>query len=441
MNKQEWISYALEQGMESVEIYQSYSQKKEITWFAGQMDTLVSSHVLGTSIRGIVDGNMTNMALEDVSDDKKEEVIAHMIEQAKIVTTSEKDSLRKPEATKEVIKEKQWIKPSMDKIQEVLKTIEEKCLAYDPRVIQVSYLCWEEVKGTREITNSYGVEVHDEDSMQALVAGVVVTEDNDVKDDMLVKIVFDLEKLDVDKFVEELCKKALLKLKATSISSRTCPVIFEREAMTSLFSAFISLFSGDLIFKGISPLKGKENTQIFSDLITVIDDPRNTDALSIANYDDEGCPTRRKVLVDKGVFTSMLHNTKSALRMKTESTGNGFKSGYASSVEVQPMNCYIEAGTKSLDELCQDMQEGLVITDLAGLHAGIDFVTTNFSLQCSGYYVKNGKRDHSVTLITVAANFLELMKDVKAVGSDLKWEYNQIVTPSIAFNQCAISGE
>lgn len=69
------------------------------------------------------------------------------------------------------------------------------------------------------------------------------------------------------------------------------------------------------------------------------------------------------------------------------------------------MNCYIQPGDKSLDELCQDMQEGLVITELAGLHAGIDFVTTNFSLQCSGYYVKNGKCDHSVSLITVAGNF------------------------------------
>lgn len=441
MNKQAWIKHALDKGMESVEIYQSFSSKKEVTWFEGQMDTFVSSHVLGTSIRGIVDGNMTNMALEDISDEKMEEVIDHLIAQAKIVTTSQKDSLRKPEETTEVKKEKAWVSPEMDQIKKTLETIEQKCKEYDPRIIQVAYLCFEEVKGTREITNSYGIQVYDEDQMNAIVASVVVSQDEEVKDDMLIKIVFDLNEFDVDCFVKELCEKTLSKLKATSLPSGQYPVIFEREAMTSLFSSFTGLFSGDLIHKGISPLKGKENTKVFSEKITVIDDPRNLDALSIANYDDEGCPTRRKVLVDKGVFTCALHNTKSALRMKTESTGNGFKSGYASGVEVQPMNCFIEPGKKSLEELCAEMNEGLVITDLAGLHAGIDFVTTDFSLQCSGYYVKDGKKERSISLITVAANFLEMMTDVKMVGNDLKWEYNQIVTPSIFFNKCAISGE
>lgn len=441
MNKNKWIEYALSQGMESVEIYQSLSTQKEITWFSGQMDTFVSSHVLGTMVRGVVDGNMASMALEDTDDNKMQEVISGLIKQAKTVTTKEKDTLRKPEETKEIIKEKAFIKPSMDQIKQTLELVEKKCLAYDPRVIQVAYLSFEEATGTREITNSYGVQVYDEDKMNAICCSVAVSQDDEIKDDALVKVVYDLEKFNVDDYVKELCDKALSKLNATSLKSGSYPVIFEKDAMTNLFASFVGLFSGDLIFKGISPLKGKENTQIFSEKITIIDDPRNLDALTIANYDDEGCPTKEKVLVDKGIFSSMLHDTKSALRMHTKSTGNGFKSGYASNVGVSPMNCYIKSGDKSLEELCQDMQEGLVITELAGLHAGIDFVTTNFSLQCSGYYVKNGKRDHSVSLITVAGNFLEMMNDVKAVANDLEWEYKQIVTPSIAFNSCAISGE
>lgn len=106
MNKNKWIEYALSQGMESVEIYQSLSTQKEITWFSGQMDTFVSSHVLGTMIRGIVDGNMASMALEDTDDDKMEEVISSLIKQAKTVTTKEKDSLRKPEKQRKLLKKK-----------------------------------------------------------------------------------------------------------------------------------------------------------------------------------------------------------------------------------------------------------------------------------------------------------------------------------------------
>ncbi|MBR2067115.1 MAG: TldD/PmbA family protein, partial [Solobacterium sp.] len=235
--------------------------------------------------------------------------------------------------------------------------------------------------------------------------------------------------------------EVLGKLNAHSLASGTYPIILERRAMTALFSALADIFSGDLISKGISPLKDKLNEKIFSDLITIIDDPKNLDAVRVANYDDEGCPTRKKILVDKGEFKVILHNTKSAMRMNGESTGNGFKGSYASPVSISPMNCYIEAGEKSLEELCMEMQEGFVITSLAGLHAGIDFVTTNFSLQCAGYYVKEGKRDHSVTLVTVAANFLDLMNKVVSVGNDLEWKLNSVACPSIYFSSCAISGE
>ncbi len=108
-----------------------------------------------------------------------------------------------------------------------------------------------------------------------------------------------------------------------------------------------------------------------------------------------GCPTQRTVLVHDGVFANMLLDTSSATRLHLESTGNGFKSSYASDVSVQPMNCCIQPGKKSLETMCQEMGDGLVIDDLQGLHAGLDFVTTNFSLQCNGYLIKNGRKRKS----------------------------------------------
>ena len=188
-------------------------------------------------------------------------------------------------------------------------------------------------------------------------------------------------------------------------------------------------------------MNNKLGTQIFSELISVVDNPRNTEANTLVNYDDEGCPTREKVLVDRGVFKTMLHNSASAARMNTESTGNGFKRGYDGVVNVSPRNCYIVPGEKSLEELCADMKEGFVIEGLDGLHAGINFITTNFSVQCSGYWVKDGKKDHGVSLVTIAANYLELMKTVTAVGNDLQWGTGSIACPSVAFEGCAIAGE
>ena len=140
------------------------------------------------------------------------------------------------------------------------------------------------------------------------------------------------------------------------------------------------------------------------------------------------------LLRTRGVFSS-------AKRMNTVSTGNGFKAGYASAVGIRPMNCSILPGEKSLEDMMREMGSGLVITRLAGLHAGLNHTTTDFSLLCSGYAVENGERGRDVALITVAGNFLDLMKKVVDVGSDLDWEYRSVAAPSIRFESCAVSGE
>ena len=69
-----------------------------------------------------------------------------------------------------------------------------------------------------------------------------------------------------------------------------------------------------------------------------------------------------------------------------------------------------------------------------------NYVTADFSLQCAGYYVKNGVKDHSVSLITAAGNFFDMMMNVTETASDLEWSYRTITCPSVAFKSLSISG-
>ncbi|WP_281522203.1 TldD/PmbA family protein [Dubosiella newyorkensis] len=442
MNKQAWIEKAKELGLESFEIYQSLSASKEMTWYEHAMDTFVTSKILGTSLRGIVDGNVAMIALEQVDDSKMDSVLKQLVDQAKTIQTPEKVVFATPKPLEEkAVSSRQWVQPSMQQVEKTMAKIEEKCLAYDPRIVQVGYLGYEEGKGAREITNSLGLHLEDEDQVQYLVCSIVALENGVYKDATKVEVVENFDTFDIDAFVKEVCQEALDQLGARSIPSTTCPIILEKDAMSSLFGAFAGLFSGDLIAKGISPIAKDLGKKIFSEQVSVIDDPRDPNALSIANFDDEGVLTKRKVLVDHGVFEQALYDIKSAIKMNTESTGNGFKSGYASPVSVQSMNLSIVPGEKDLDGLMEQMQNGLVITDLMGLHAGIHFVSTQFSLQASGYRVKDGKRSEPVTLITIAGTFLDLMNHVVAIGNDMDWSYKQVVCPSVLFEKCAVSGE
>ena len=96
MNKRLWIDQAAMLGIDQFEIYESTTVEKEMTWFQGQVDTLVSSKVTGISIRGVVDGKMANMALEKVEDDQCKDILELLIEQGKALTSDNEDELRAP---------------------------------------------------------------------------------------------------------------------------------------------------------------------------------------------------------------------------------------------------------------------------------------------------------------------------------------------------------
>ncbi len=441
MNRELWIKKALETGFESFEIYQDSEEEKKYAWYKGEMDSFVTSRVTGTALRGIYKGKLANYSTEDNSDEQMDRVLSLMKEQAMAVTSEDEVFIREPEKTEEEDNPHVFTVPSADEVKELLSDLEKRILAYDKRVISVNEVEWEEIVSKREILNSKGLSVSDRSRIHVLIAECAVMEGGEVKDSFDYKAVEKISEFDREKFVKKLCDKALDKLGATSFKSGSYPVIIEKDAMSDLFGAFCYLYSGDLISKGISPLRDKLGQKIFSDKITVIDDPRCKDSYQTDNYDDEGCPTRKKEVVKGGVFELALHNSKTAAKMNTVSTGNGFKAGYSSSVGVAPQNCYIVPGEKSLDELMAEMGEGLVIDDLAGLHAGIDAVTGNFSLQCAGYLVENGRRSRSISLITIADNFLDLMKKVREVGRDLEWGLSGVVAPSILFSECAIGGE
>ena len=124
MNKQKWISRALEMGIEELEIYQGQNAERKVVWYEGQMDSFVTSSVLGTSIRGILNGKAANLALESVDDRQMDETLGMLIEQARLVSSQDTEVLREAEKTDEVQSRFVWVRPSMEDIREKLSAIE-----------------------------------------------------------------------------------------------------------------------------------------------------------------------------------------------------------------------------------------------------------------------------------------------------------------------------
>ncbi len=222
-------------------------------------------------------------------------------------------------------------------------------------------------------------------------------------------------------------ERALARLGAKKISTRTTPVIFEANMARSLLSHFVTAISGGALYRKASFLIDQLDKKVFSDLVTITDDPHIQQGLGSSVYDLEGVATEPRTIVDNGILKSYVLSSYSARRLGMESTGN------AGGIH----NLKLQAGTQSLDELMQKMQQGLLVTELIG--HGVNNVTGDYSRGAVGYWIENGKIQYPVEEITIAGNLKQMFQKIIATGSDLD-ERSNIITPSILIDDMMIAG-
>lgn len=443
MNKQMLIDRALALGFDTVEVYTQNSTQESLNVFQNNVDNFTISQSGGIAVRGIYHGKLGQCFLEEDSDDNIEFVIQQMIHNANAITSTDKVEIYAGSESYPVIEESESDIDSITANQKIefLKDMEQRLLNADERIVQVMDCVMDISEAEVMIQNSLGLDIKRKEKVCVFVASVLANEDNDSKSAYEYAFIRNFSQFDKEAYVQKLVSKAVSKLNALQVASGKYPVILKNEVMSDVLGALSSLFNGENAYKGISLLMDKVDSQIFDSKITIVDDPLLKDGYSSTPFDSEGVASFKKVVVEKGVLKTYLHNLKSAAMMNTHSTGNGFKSGYASGVSIQPTNFYIEAGNESYEEMIQSMKKGIIIDDVSGLHAGLNPITTDFSLQASGYVVEDGKIIRPINLITVAGNFVSMMNQVDTVGSDLYFSSSGIGSPSLLIHELTISGE
>lgn len=152
-------------------------------------------------------------------------------------------------------------------------------------------------------------------------------------------------------------EKAIRRLNPKKVPSCEVPVIFDPRVARSLVSSFASAINGAAIARGTSFLKDKMGQQIFSNAITLTDDPYKLRGLKSRPFDAEGVAGKKRALIDKGVLTSWLLDIRSAKQLGLQTTGNASR-GLSSPPSPSSANLYIENGKLSTKELLQDIKPG-----------------------------------------------------------------------------------
>jgi PmbA protein len=213
--------------------------------------------------------------------------------------------------------------------------------------------------------------------------------------------------------------------------------------MASILSAFSSIFSAKNAQNGLSLLAGKEGQVIASECITISDDPFRKGYALQTHFDAEGVATYRKNVVENGVFKTLLYNLATAKKAGVETTANASKAGYAGSVEISPYCLCIEGSDITEEKLFELADNGVFVTELKGLHAGINAVTGDFSLESAGYVIENGKKGRPIKSFTIAGNFFDLLKNIEAVANDVRigiGGFTAFGSPSVLIKSISIAG-
>lgn len=237
---------------------------------------------------------------------------------------------------------------------------------------------------------------------------------------------------------------AVSRLGAGSYATGNFRVVLDARVVAELLDAFMPAFFAGNVHSHMSVLAGRMGEQLTGENVSILEDPYMYGGFCTRNFDDEGVPTQRKAIVDKGKLNCWLYNRASAREMGGISGGNGFKTKFNEAVSTGYTNVYIPGGEYSREELVSMMENGLLITGVSGVFAGARPNSGDFSLIASGYRVENGQRGRAVNQITIAGNFFEMLKAVLAIGSDEYWmiaSNGNVRTPSLYVKSLAISGK
>jgi PmbA protein len=239
----------------------------------------------------------------------------------------------------------------------------------------------------------------------------------------------------------EAARRTVRRLGARRVPTQRVPVVFSAEVARSLIGSVFEAASGDAIWRGASFLAGKLGEAIADASITIIDDnlmllPNGAGGFGTSPFDGEGLPSRRTVVVERGVLRNYLLNTYTARKLGMKSTHNASR-GLAGAPGVGAGNLFLEPGTQTPEDIIGEVKAGLYVTGLMGF--GTNTVTGDYSRGATGLWIENGQLTHAVEEVTVAGNLGEMLRNVTAIGSDLVFR-GAVASPTLRIDGMTIAG-
>lgn len=440
MKYDKFFALAKEAGITEAELYISQRFDVSISLFHGEIENNSISNGFSIVARGCYNGKFGNASCDVWNNEKAAFLVNEIVENAKVIERDEPVFIYKgSEKYKKVncfSKELESI--SLDDKIAKLYELEKDIKNYDKRIVEVENVSYYESTSSVTLINSYGLKLVQKSNDFAYTGGAVAKQGEQTKSGYDLLFGSDFSKADVKALAEKIGKETVDQLGGEPCDSKIYKAVLSPDVISDFLREYIQHASAEEVQKKSSLFINKVGEKIASSHVSIEERPLQRNVFA-RWFDDEGVATKNKFIVKNGVLQGYLYNLTTAKIDGVESTGNGYLGG--GKMVVDTSFVYMKGGKKSQQELFDAVGNGVYITEVSGLNAGMNTQSGNFSLQSTGFLIENGKLGRPLDIITVSGNLLEVFKDIIMVGNDEKLFYSATSCPSVVVKKIAVSGK
>ena len=321
---------------------------------------------------------------------------------------------------------------------ESARTAEAAALSADPRIFNSEGASFDSNLGRHVFANSLGFSGEYRSSYCSLSTVPVARDGESMERDYWYTMARDFRGLEpAEEVGRKAAARALRRLKPVKVPTQKVPVLFDQNAARSLLDNIFDAVHGMAIYRQESFLAGKLGEKVASEDLTVIDDATIPGLFGTSPFDDEGVPSRRTVVIERGVLKSYLLNSYAARKLGLKTTGNASR-GLAGNAGIGHGNFYIEKGVQTPEQLIAGVTDGFYVTELMGF--GVNIVTGDYSRGAAGLWIHNGELTHAVSEVTIAGNLKEMLAGLEAIGSDLEFR-GSMAAPTLKIGEMTVGGK
>ncbi len=391
----------------------------------------------------ILKGRRTGASFSsDLSAEGIAKLVTAAIELAEITTEDPHAGLPDPEELGAIPGDLNLYCPDLESVDtaariETAKRAEEAALSADPRIFNSEGASFDAHAGAHAFANSLGFAGEYRNSYCSLSVAPVARDGESMERDYWYALSRGYEGLEPAEQVGRIAaQRALRRLNPVKVETQKVPVIFEQGAARTLLDNIFEAVHGMSIYRHESFLAGKLGEKVAAESLTLIDDGTLPGLFGTSPFDDEGVPSRRTVVIERGVLKSYLLNSYAARKLGMKTTGNASR-GLTGNAGIGHGNFYVEKGVQTPEQIISGVANGFYVTELMGF--GVNIVTGDYSRGAAGLWIRDGELAFAVSEVTIAGNLKDMLLGLEAIGSDLEFR-GSIAAPTLKIGEMTVGG-